>query len=267
MKNMILCVLVFLLSAYSPSGVIAHTNETEPSTERAHLLNEHTYLLYKQINFTPGEELNFDVFRLAYHGYLNLKNEGKLHRNLLTICDFSLESTRNRLWIIDLDKKEVVFHTLVAHGQKSGENFATAFSNKMNSHQSSIGFYITGEPYQGKHGLSLRLHGMDPQYNSAALERGIVVHGADYVAEDFIQNHRRLGRSWGCPAVPNKLSQPIIETIQNGSCLFVYYPDQKYLSSSTWINRAPRTNGMQLAIDTTASFLEHGNLPVTTPRL
>src|SRR5690606_1199097 len=126
-------------------------------------LNDHIGQLYRQINFEAGGEISFDVFQTAYRGYLNLRNAGKLSDSsaILSICDFSKSSSEYRLWIIDLYQKKVLYHTYVAHGQKSGEAFATAFSNRMNSHQSSLGFYITGETYDGKHGLSLRLHGMD----------------------------------------------------------------------------------------------------------
>jgi hypothetical protein len=240
MKNVILCVLVYLLSAYSPSGVTANNTAGNMNVTEARL-NDHIIQLYGQIDFEPEQEVAFEVFRTAYRGYLNLKNAGKLSSttNILSICDFSRSSADYRLWIIDLNLNKVLYNTYVAHGQKSGEAFATAFSNRMNSHQSSLGFYVTGETYDGKHGLSLRLHGMDNGYNSAALDRGIVVHGAAYVCNSFVDVHNRLGRSWGCPAVASELSADIIETIRDSTCLFVYYPDKKYLASSFWLNKKP----------------------------
>ncbi len=241
MKYVILCVLVYLLSVYPPSGATANSGNSLNITEAR--LNEHMLRLYEEIDFGPGKEVSREVFGKAYRGFVNLKNAGRLssETNILSICDFSRSSTDYRLWIIDLDRKKILYHTYVAHGQKSGEEFATSFSNQLNSHQSSLGFYVTGETYDGKHGLSMRLHGMDNGYNSAALDRGIVVHGAEYVCNNFVNEHNRLGRSWGCPAVDATLSAEIIETIKDSTCLFIYYPDKKYLASSFWLNKKPES--------------------------
>ncbi len=172
------------------------------------------------------------------HGYMNLRSAGKLNmaKQILTICNFELPSSQNRLWIIDLVAKKVLYNTYVAHGEGSGDDSAHLFSNEFNSHQSSLGFYVTGDTYDGDHGTSLHLNGMDQGFNDAAYERGIVVHGAQYVCNKFVCDHQRLGRSWGCPAVPAKLSLPIINAIKDGTCLFIYYPDANYLSSSYWVN-------------------------------
>ena len=192
--------------------------------------------IYKDLQFTD-EKLNFEVFEKAFLGFQNLKKSGKLQptARILSVCDFSLSSTRKRLWVIDLDEKKVLFNSLVAHGKGTGEEFAMNFSNTMDSHQSSLGFYVTEQTYNGDNGYSMRLFGMDRGYNDAALERCIVMHGADYVSEKFIKSEKRLGRSWGCPAVPRDLAKPIINAIKNRTCLFIYYPDQNYLSSSQWL--------------------------------
>jgi len=197
--------------------------------------------VYRHIDFSHVDRLPFHVFETAYKGYLNLKNAGKLSgdKDILSVCDFDLPSTENRLWIIDLATHKVLFNTYVAHGQGSGEDCAEQFSNKFNSHQSSLGFYVTSDTYNGEHGMSLRLQGMDQGYNDAALDRGIVVHGADYVSSEFITGNVRLGRSWGCPAVPDRLKTQIISTIVGGTCLFVYYPDAKYLKTAYWLNKKP----------------------------
>lgn len=193
--------------------------------------------IYSAINFGSGNRLSSDVFKKAYTGYTSLKNAGKLSASshLLTVADFSLSSNVKRLWIIDLDKKEILFNTLVAHGKNTGEEFATNFSNTENSLQSSMGFYITHETYTGENGYSLKLEGVDEGFNDAALRRAIVMHGADYVSEDFARQHQRIGRSWGCPAVPRELAEPIINTVKGESCLFIYYPDENYLVSSRWL--------------------------------
>ena len=193
--------------------------------------------LYKNIDFNGANLLNIEVFEKAFTGFNNLKLSGNLNEKskYLTICDFSLSSTQKRLWVIDMEEKKVIFNTLVAHGKNTGEEFAQQFSNQLNSYQSSLGFYITETTYNGSNGYSLRLIGMDQGYNDAALDRAIVMHGADYVSESFISKQNRIGRSWGCPAVSRELAQPIIDTIKDKQCLFIYYPDDAYLQSSRWL--------------------------------
>ena len=193
--------------------------------------------LYKSIGFEQGHELNEEVFFKALTGFENLKKAGLLNQDshLLTICDFSMSSNTKRLWVIDTEEKKVLFNSLVAHGKNTGEEFATNFSNTESSLQSSLGFYITDATYSGDNGYSLRLLGMDKGFNDAAYRRAIVMHGADYVSESFAAMHKRIGRSWGCPAIPRDLTQPIINTIKGRNLLFIYYPDQNYLSKSEWL--------------------------------
>ncbi|WP_226063494.1 murein L,D-transpeptidase catalytic domain family protein [Kaistella polysaccharea] len=193
--------------------------------------------IYNSISFTDMSTLKSEVFSKAYLGFENLKKEGKLNQdsNLLTICDFSLSSSEKRLWVIDVAEKKVLYNSLVAHGKNTGEEFAQNFSNTESSYQSSLGFYITEGSYNGSNGYSLKLIGMDNGYNDAAFQRAIVMHGADYVSENFIKSQKRLGRSWGCPAVPRELAKPIINTIKDKNCLFIYYPDEQYLSTSKWL--------------------------------
>jgi len=193
--------------------------------------------LYKLISFEPGHELNEEVFFKALTGFENLKKAGLINKesHLLTVCDFSMSSNTKRLWVIDTEEKKVLFNSLVAHGKNTGEEFATNFSNTESSLQSSLGFYITDATYDGDNGYSLRLLGMDKGFNDAAYKRAVVMHGADYVSEEFAVMHKRIGRSWGCPAIPKDLTQPIINTIKGRNCLFIYYPDQNYLSKSEWL--------------------------------
>ena len=193
--------------------------------------------IYTSLGFDNIKQLQPEVFYKAYLGLTNLKKAGKLEEDahLLTICDFSLSSAEKRLWVIDLNEKKILYNSLVAHGKNTGEEFAQKFSNTESSYQSSLGFYITETTYNGANGYSLKLLGRDSGYNDAALQRAIVMHGADYVSEDFIKNQKRLGRSWGCPAVPRALAEPIINTIKGKNLLFIYYPDNQYLSSSKWL--------------------------------
>lgn len=195
--------------------------------------------IYNKINFCTASVLNPLVFERAYRGFVNLKSAQKLNKdkNIIAICDYSLSANQNRLWVIDLNSNKVLFNTLVAHGQGTGEEFASSFSDREGSHQSSLGFFITGQTYIGGHGLSLHLHGMDQGFNAAAYDRAIVLHGASYVSESFIQQNKRLGRSWGCPAVSEKLSTEMIETLKEGTCFFAYFPDDNYLKTSFWLNK------------------------------
>ncbi|WP_046246611.1 murein L,D-transpeptidase catalytic domain family protein [Hymenobacter terrenus] len=183
------------------------------------------------------EGLRFETFAKAMTGYLNLRQAGKLAENkeLLTVVDFDLPSTEKRLWVLDLAKNEILFHTLVAHGHNSGENEATTFSNTDQSNMSSLGFYATGSEYQGKHGHSLRLEGLDEGFNTNAAARSVVMHGADYVSEDFIKQNGRLGRSLGCPALPMDQYAQIIDVVNGGTCLFLNKSDAGY--SSQFLNQ------------------------------
>jgi hypothetical protein len=190
--------------------------------------------VYNQINF-GGNKVSFEAFNKAYQGYMNLKKAGKLSGgDVISIADFSLISTAKRLWVIDLVQKKVLFNTQVAHGQGSGGDYATMFSNNDESHQSSIGFYVTKSTYGGKHGTSLRIAGMDKGVNDNAEARNVVIHPANYCSPDYLAQNKRIGRSWGCPAVSPELAQPIINTIKDGTMLFIYAPQARY--SSVWLN-------------------------------
>lgn len=181
--------------------------------------------------------LNYPVFEQAYIGYINLKDQ---HRTapgspVLSIADLSLSSKIKRFWVLDLVRRKVLINTWVAHGQGSGGDVPTHFSNAPDSHQSSIGFYLTAEVYRGKHGRSLRLDGIDEAFNSLARDRAIVLHGADYVSAETIQGLNRLGRSFGCPAVPKALSNQIIDLVKDRTVLYIYGGQVEY--HSAYLNR------------------------------
>jgi len=179
--------------------------------------------------------LNPKVLELALRAHKNAKSKGITRSNLMTVIDYSLPSTQKRLWVFDLVQKKVVYHTHVAHGSGSGSNYARSFSNKPNSHQSSVGLFLTGTTYHGKHGRSLNLHGLESGINSNAYNRRIVIHSANYVGEHFIKSQGRLGRSHGCPAVSPKMAAPIINKIKNGVLLFSYYPEPYWLKNSGFL--------------------------------
>lgn len=205
--------------------------------------NQRTHQLYEEMAL-ESQGLRFEVFEKALTGYLNLQTEGRLSndKQLLTVVDFELPSTAKRLWVLDLAAKQVKFHTLVAHGHNSGEDLATTFSNQNESNMSSLGFYVTQGEYIGKHGRSLKLDGMDEGFNTNALKRSVVMHGADYVSEDFIRQNGRLGRSLGCPALPMDQKDEIIEAVNGGTCLFLSGADQSY--SSKYLNQDVAINAL-----------------------
>jgi hypothetical protein len=181
--------------------------------------------------------LSQDAFEYAYRGYRKLLDKQMIKQpGYLTICDFSQSSNNKRLYLIDLNNNELMVHTYVAHGRNSGAEFATRFSNKPSSLQSSLGFYVTEDTYFGEHGLSLKINGVEPGYNNNALRRAIVVHGADYIGERWLNNSDYMGRSYGCPAIPSEDRDTIINTIKNGTCLFIYHPSASYLRGSKLLN-------------------------------
>jgi hypothetical protein len=189
----------------------------------------------------PADSTEFPplyLLQTALAGYELLIEEKSINRGeVITIIDFSLQSDKERLWVLDLHQGKVLFHCLVSHGRNSGELMAENFSNTPGSYESSPGFYVTGETYIGKNGLSLALDGLETGINDKARQRAIVMHGADYVSDDFVRAHGRLGRSQGCPAVPVELSEEIIKTIKGGSCLFIYAPTPNYTSNSHIIRK------------------------------
>lgn len=217
------------------------------------LYHKHISDIYSTINLSKTG-LNAAVFEKALTGFYNLKNSGKLceDKSILTIADFDKKSTEKRLWIIDLEKKKLVLNTWVAHGNGSGANVATRFSNVNNSYQSSLGFYVTGEVYTGQHGRSLRLDGMDEGFNSNARSRAIVVHGADYVSQGTINALGRLGRSQGCPAVSPKLSNTVINAIEGKTVLFINKSDDNY--ASQYLNK---TKAVSYAMNVISKSVEH----------
>jgi hypothetical protein len=225
--------LIILSLAFS---VISWTSPTttelsNATLSRDSLYNRHVSAIYVEAHLAESG-LSPLVFEKALTGYYNLKDSGKLSKDksVLTIVDFDQKSTQKRLWIVDLDKKALLLNTWVAHGNGSGNNEATQFSNTNNSYQSSLGFYVTGDIYIGKHGRSLRLDGMDKDYNSNARSRAIVVHGADYVSQGTINALGRLGRSQGCPAVAPQFANTVINATAGKTVLFIHKSDPQYAS-------------------------------------
>jgi hypothetical protein len=189
------------------------------------------------------------VLDLAVRAWRCGRAAGDFDSPLLTIIDYSLPSTERRLWVLDLVRQRVLFQEFVAHGRNTGENFAEEFSNQPGSLQSSLGLFRTEETFQGRHGLSLRLTGLEAGFNDRAYERAIVLHGASYVNRSFIAQHGRLGRSWGCPVVDRAVNQRIIDRIKDGTALFVYYPDDEWLRESDFLRCERRQASLPRAGD------------------
>lgn len=222
---------VFLLVlSYAP--IKKNFSESNTDTPVIHVevvktsLDNNILVAYNNLHSNKFALPKLESFSEALKGYYLLKEKGVIKKEILTLIDFSLSSNFKRLWVINLGTGEVLFHCLVAHGRNTGDEFASNFSNVAESFKSSLGFYSTGESYTGKHGISLRLDGLEKGVNDNARERGVVMHAAEYVSNSFIKNNQRLGRSLGCPAVPLALSKDIISAIKDKSCFFIYHPSR-----------------------------------------
>lgn len=230
MKKLLLVMIVVVLTtlAFHPLPVKekAVAQPTDSVGTRLPEVSE-TKQLYDSLKLQSI--LKYEAFEQAMVGYAAIPAANK---DLLTVIDFSLPSTEKRLYVLDMKHKKLLFHTIVSHGRNSGGNYATEFSNINGSLQSSLGFYLTDATYQGRNGYSLRLAGQEPGINDQAMARAIVMHGADYCSEAVIQATGRLGRSYGCPALPRALNKPIIDTIKDGSLLFIYADNEDYLAKS-----------------------------------
>ncbi|HKO80677.1 MAG TPA: murein L,D-transpeptidase catalytic domain family protein [Chitinophagaceae bacterium] len=198
--------------------------------------NEDIALLYSSLKLQQ-KGLSKQAFEYAYKGYRRLLKKQIISREgYLVICDFSQSSNNKRLYLVDMVNNEVLLNTYVAHGRNSGGEYANQFSNRLQSLQSSLGFYVTQNTYYGEHGLSLRMKGLEPGYNDKANRRRIVVHGADYIGDPWLERNNYMGRSYGCPAIPEKESNFLIHTIKSGSCIFIYHPSKSYLKGSKILN-------------------------------
>ena len=210
-----------------------------------------------------------EVLDLALQAYQCGAREGRFQRPVLTIIDYSLPSNEPRLWVIDVQRKQVLHHELVAHGEGSGDTVAVAFSNEMGSHQSSLGLFRTDEVYTGRFGYSLRLSGLEPGINDKARERAIVMHGSSDVSRAFAAQWGTIGRSWGCPALPEDVAPQVIDSIAGGSAVFAYYPDPQWLQQSHYLHcdvQLAATAGDKLTRDRQQANREFYRLGAATVR-
>jgi hypothetical protein len=179
------------------------------------------------------ESVNLEALDLGLRAAACAQRAGLVENpQTLTLIDYSRRSAERRLWVLDLHSGQVLHRELVAHGQGTGGDLATVFSNDPDSHQSSLGLFVTADTYVGRNGYSLRLDGLDAGFNDRARERAIVMHGAPYVSDAFVRAQGRLGRSWGCPALGDAVARSVIDRIKGGNLVFAYYPDQAWLNGS-----------------------------------
>jgi hypothetical protein len=235
-KNQFLSIsfsIAFLTGHYT-----ANNNLTSPikKVHEEYLINSNAGIVYNELHLA-AIGLSEKAFEQAYKGYQHLlKKEKLISTSLLSICDLSQSSNKKRFYILDLAENKVLLTSYVAHGRGSGMEYANRFSNRANSHESSLGFYITGSTYYGEHGLSLRLQGLEHGFNDLASKRNIVVHGASYIGDQYLEGNKCMGRSYGCPAVPLEECDAIVNLIKNGSCLFIYHPSKIYQKRSKILN-------------------------------
>lgn len=224
MQKLIVCLLLLF-----PANRIM-TNVAESQSAFSILNTEFSCIgqLFKEMQLEGI--IDFTAFRQAVTGYHRIEQKEK---PVMTIIDFTKPSTEKRLFVLDMEKKELLFSSVVSHGRNSGGKYATSFSNKYGSYQSSLGFYLTEHTYQGRNGYSMILNGLEKGINDRAKQRAIVVHGAAYANPSVAISSGRLGRSQGCPALPQAIAKPIINTIKGGSVLYIYAGNTDYLSQSS----------------------------------
>ena len=229
--------LSFIPKKNSGAGRVVHTSKTVHKARAfSSSLQQACVLLYDSLQLGQAG-LSEAALEYAMKGYTYLQEKGLVSKSILSICDFSQSSRNKRLYVIDMEGKKLLYNTYVAHGRNSGAEFATSFSNKAESLKSSLGFYITQGTYTGSHGLSLKIEGLEKGFNNNAQKRNIVIHGCDYTNDPFVRGNAYCGRSFGCPALPAQQSSNIIQTLKEGTCLFIYHPSASgYLYKSSILN-------------------------------
>jgi hypothetical protein len=235
----------YSILSFLPILLLLNSSSIEHTTIRDNSLNvnedSRSSISFKDFALDTYTRLNepnlsLKAFENGLKGYYHLLLSGKLsNQQYLTIIDFTVSSNSKRMFIINTENWNLITSTYVAHGMKSGEEFANEFSNIEHSHQSSIGFFLTGEIYDGKHGYSLKLDGLEYS-NSNVRDRGVVIHSADYVSEEYIKQNGRLGRSHGCPALPKEGYKELVDLLCEGSCLYIHSSQKEYAKKSSIVN-------------------------------
>jgi hypothetical protein len=231
MFNLATISLIFLLTFSHPGKLPAPDLSGDLKEEIHYLAEDYCRDIYCDCGLEG--KLDYKIFHRAFNGITEL---GAPKKDILTIIDYSRPACDERFFVIDLVNRKLLYKTLVAHGKNSGELNCTRFSNRPQSLQSSPGFFLTAESYSGRQGYSLRLDGKEPGINDLARARAIVVHGAEYVAQHYVDDYGYIGHSFGCLAIPVNVNQKVIDLIKGGSCLYVHTNDKNYLSKSEFSN-------------------------------
>jgi hypothetical protein len=228
-KHILLCsVLIGIMGASWPSSWLFSHQNKEQFGSRSWTEKE------VQIIHAQASNLDEKVLRLSLTAYVKARNRGYDSKQLLTVIDYSKPSTEKRLWVFDIKNGKKLINTWVSHGKNSGLVNANSFSNSNGSLKSSIGVFVTAEPYVGGHGISLRMKGLEKGINDHAYDRNIVFHGASYVNGSFFRSGR-VGRSWGCPAVSTDTIKSLVNIIKDNTVVFAYYPDRNWLNNSSFL--------------------------------
>jgi hypothetical protein len=231
-----LTTLVNATPGYHASDVNKHAATAAAKRAEMRMIQATAINIYEEMSLEDSG-LSLQAFESAWTGYYKLRKQGLLRKtSVLSICDFSQSSSNQRLYVIDVRSRRLLYRTYVAHGINSGEEYATSFSNRMESCKSSLGFYITSTTYTGVNGLSLRIDGVEKGFNDNARQRAIVIHGAGYVSQRILHKYGVMGTTFGCPAIPTEMTTQIIPVVKHGSCFFIYYPSKKYLAHSPVLN-------------------------------
>ena len=207
-------------------------NSQQPVEQKPQKIIVDVKSVYDSLNIK--NKIDYSIFQKAYLGYVQIshKNPG-----VLIIIDYTKPSNEERFYVLDLNKKKLVYSTRVAHSKNSGLEIPLEFSDDPNSYQSSLGFFVTLGEYNGAYGYSLRLKGLEENINANAEDRAIVIHGGDIVEDEYIKKFGFAGRSLGCPVLPNSLTREIIDFIKHGRVLFIYGNDEEYIDESTYLSK------------------------------
>ncbi len=241
-KGLACLLFIFFSSSFQlRDGNLTHENEgyfgKQLITLKSDEFNQYVNQFHFKLQYNGGDTIAKRVLKHALVGYMYLKHtDGLDNPKYLTVIDFSKYCNDKRMWVIDMENQHVIFNEMVAHGARTGDEYPKYFSNSHGSNKSSLGFYTTGSTYWGSNRFSLKLNGLEKGINSNAFSRGIVIHGANYVGDNYLKYNRRIGRSYGCPAISQSVNKQLIETVKGGSCLFIFHPTNSYLENSDILN-------------------------------
>ena len=229
-----LCLLLLINNSYAEEKLVTE-NKSEsiqvPVETKPQKMIIDVKSVYDSLNIK--DKIDYSIFQKAYLGYIQIQNKNP---GVLIIIDYTRPSNEERFYVLDLNKKKLVYSTRVAHSKNSGLEIPLEFSDDPNSYQSSLGFFVTLGEYNGAYGYSLRLKGLEENINANAEDRAIVIHGGDIVEDEYIKKFGFAGRSLGCPVLPHSLTRPVIDFIKHGRVLFIYGNDEEYINDSVYLS-------------------------------